>query len=360
MDIAPEFRVLANDQDVTAKMAERLKSLRLTDETGTTSDTTEISLADNDPDNPVDVPPTGAELKVFLGYDNAARFMGLYVCDEIELAGYPGEMVIRARAAPYEDTAAGKQNMQTQKTRSWPKGTTLGAMVNRIAGEHGLKAAISSELSAIKLPHTDQSHESDMNLLLRMAKRYDAVAKPAGGSLVFVRRGDAQSASGKDLPRITFTPADGSDYRVIESTRADAASVVAYYRENRTASRREVAIGDGEPVIRLRMAYADRVSAEAAAKAEHRRRTRGTKTMTYTFPGRPEVGAEGIAVMSGFRPGVDGEWLIKRAEHYVGPQGYRTTIECELANANPEVEQTGAALVTDTEQEAEEVDAEAG
>jgi len=354
-NIAPEFRVLANDQDVTAKLRERLKSMRLTDETGTTSDTTEISLSDHDPDNPIEVPPTGAELKVFIGYDNSARFMGLYICDEIELSGYPGEMAIRARAAPYDNSAGGKQNMQTQKTRSWPKGTTLGAMVNRISGEHGLKAAISSELAAIKLPHTDQSHESDMNLLLRMAKRYDAVAKPAGGSLVFVRRGDSRTASGKDLPRITFTPEDGNDYRVILSTRSDAASVVAYYRENRKASRREVAIGDGEPVIRLRMAYADRVSAEEAAKAEHRRRSRGTKTMTYTFPGRPEVGAECIAVMTGYRPDVDGEWLIKRVEHYIGSQGYKTTIECELANTDKDVEQTDAAPVEDTEQEAEEV-----
>ena len=52
-----------------------------------------------------------------------------------------------------------------------------------------------------------------------------------------------------------------------------------------------------------------------------------------TFPGRPEVNAEGIATMEGFREGVDGDWLITGAEHYVGPNGYRCTIECEQPNS---------------------------
>ncbi len=229
-------------------------------------------------------------------------------------------------------------------------------MIARVAGEHGLKPAVSSELAAIKLPHTDQSHESDMNLLLRMAKRYDAVAKPAGGGLVFVRRGDSKSASGAALPRVTLTPADGNDFRVVIASRGEAASVVAYYRDKRGASRREVAIGNGEPVIRLRMSYADRVSAEEAAKSEHRKRQRETKTLTYTFPGRPELGAECIAVMSGFHPDVDGDWLVKRCEHYIGTQGYKTMIECELGNDGEAVQQSDVNQVTDTEQEAEEVE----
>lgn len=356
LNIAPAFRVIANDKDVTEQMRPRMKSLRLTDETGVTADTVEVSLADHDPENPINIPPRGAELKIYLGYDGAAVDKGLFVCDEIELAGFPGEMVIRARAAPYDKSPTGKQDMQTQKTRSWPKGTTLGSMVTRVAAEHGLKASVSSELSAIKLPHTDQSHESDMNLLLRMAKRYDAVAKPAGGSLVFVRRGDAKSASGAALPRVKLTPADGSDYRVVIASRGEAASVVAYYRDTRGAQRREVAVGNGEPVIRLRMSYADRVSAEEAAKSEHRKRQRETKTLTYTFPGRPEIGAECIAVMSGFRPGVDGEWLVKRCEHYIGTQGYKTMIECELGNDDQEVQKPSGEQVTDTEQDADEVE----
>lgn len=356
MDIAPAFRVVANDQDITDKLRERFKSLRLTDETGTTTDTVEITLADNDQDNPIQVPLTGAELQVYLGYDDQARYMGLFICDEIELSGFPGEMVIRARAAPYDKSTGGKSDMQSQKTRSWRRGTTVGAMVNRIAGEHGLKPAVSGLLASIALPHIDQAHESDMNLLSRLAKRFDAIAKPAGGALVFAKRGDAQSASGEALEKITLTPQKGDKYRVTLATRGTAGSCVAYYRDTTRAQRREVSIGGGEPVIRLRMAYPDRVSAENAARAEQRKRSRATRTMTYTFPGRPEVQAEATATMLGFRPGVDGDWLIKRVEHYVGPQGYRCTIDAELPNTDPEAAKVSATEANDTEQDVEDIE----
>jgi len=355
----PTFKIVANSDDITKKIQERFKSLRLVDETGTLSDTVEIALADHDSDKRIALPKPGAELKVSIGYDTphdmTLRYMGLFVVDEVELSGYPCEMVIRARAAPYETSKGGKKDLQTQKTRSWPKGTTLGAMVKRIAGEHRLQPAISPALAAIALPHTDQSHESDMTLLSRLAKRYDAIAKPAGGSLVFTKRGDAQSASGKERPGVTLTPKDGNAYRVVIASRDSAGTVVAYYRDTRKAQRREVTIGGGDPVFRLRMAYSDRVSAENAARAKQRSRARGERRLTYTFPGRPEVVAEAIATLQGFREGVDGDWLIRRAEHYIGSDGYRTTIECEQPNSAKDAQAASSADAVDSEQAATEV-----
>ncbi len=354
-NIAPAFRVIANSKDITAQIRDRFKSLRLVDETGTTSDTVEITLADHDPDRPIAIPPTGAELEIYLGYDDQARRMGLFVCDEIELSGFPGQLVIRGRAAPYEASKGGKSDLQTQKTRSWKKGTTIGDLVKRIAGEHGLKPAASPSLASIALPHTDQAHESDMNLLSRLARRYDAIAKPAGGSLVFAKRGDGKSTSGAELPCVTLTPRDGSDYRVTIASRDSAGTAIAYYRDTRKAERREVAIGEGEPVVRLRMSYADAVSAENAARAEQRKRARKERTLFYSFPGRSDVAAEFIATMQGFREGVDGDWLITRAEHYVGSNGYRCTIECEQPNSTEGPTKATQASAVDQVQRVEEV-----
>lgn len=351
----PEFKIVANSENITAKIRERFKSLRLVDETGTESDTVEISLSDHDPSKRIALPKPGAELEVFIGYDTSIDYKGLFVVDEVELSGYPCEMVIRARAAPYTTSKGGKRDLQTQKTRSWPKGTTLGAMVKRIAGEHRLKPAISPGLASIALPHTDQSHESDMSLLSRLAKRYDAIAKPADGLLVFAKRGYVQSASGKERPGVTLTPEDGSNYRVVIASRDSAGTVVAYYRDTRKAQRREVTIGGGDPVVRLRMAYADRVSAENAARATQRSRARAERRLTYTFPGRSEIVAEAVATMRGFRDGVDGDWLIKRAEHYVGPNGYRTTIECEQPNSAKDAQAASSATAIDVEQVATEI-----
>lgn len=355
MNTVPAYRITANDQDITDKIRQRFKAIRITDETGAVADTVEIDLADHDQGDPIKLPPVGAELTVAIGYGDTVRDMGLYVVDEIELAGWPCSMAIRARAAPFEASKAGKSDLHTQKTRTWRKGTTIGDLVTRIAAEHGMEPAVSGRLSGIALPSTPQAQESDINLLMRLAARYDAVAKPAGGRLVFVPRGEARSASGQGMESVTLTPEDGGDFRVTLSARNDAGTTVAYYRDMAAARRQEVTIGDGDPVVRIRMAYPDRVSAEAAARARHRQRARGTRTLSYTVPGRPALGAETIVTMQGFREGVDGDWLVKRAEHYIGPGGYRTTIECEQPNSADEVREADGAGVDEAEQVGEEV-----
>ncbi|MDT9105882.1 late control protein, partial [Escherichia coli] len=115
----PNFKLLANDKNITDTILDRFVSLRYTDEAGLESDMLEIVLADHIPEKPIQVPPTGAELQLFLGYDNDSVRIGLFIVDELELAGWPGEMTIRARAAPYDKSKGGKFNLQTQKVRSW-------------------------------------------------------------------------------------------------------------------------------------------------------------------------------------------------------------------------------------------------
>ncbi|UFZ21860.1 tail protein [Xanthomonas phage M29] len=354
MGLKPDYKVLANQKDITATIVDRLKSIRLTDETGDTADTLEITLADHIPDQPIQIPPTGAELELFLGYDGSVKPMGLFVCDEIELGGWPGEMVIRARAAPYEASKGGKTDLQTQKSRSWKKGTTIGAMVMKIAGEHGMQSSVSAGLASIKLPHTDQSSESDINLLSRLAKKYDAIAKPAGGKLLFLKRGDGKTSGGQDMPTFTVTPDITTQWRVTLASRDSAGTTVAYYRDVGAAKRKEIAVGEGEPVRRLRMAYKDQASALEAARAEQRKRARGESSITVSLPGDPDIMAESMMTMAGFRTGAAGEWLVSRVEHYVGPQGYRCSIEGEKPNKQSSVSgSTGK--VKESDQAGEEV-----
>jgi len=79
MGLRPVYRLLANQTDITNTIRRRLISLRYTDEAGLDSDVLEIVLADNEPDHPIEIPPTGAELELFLGYDDMAERIGL-VC----------------------------------------------------------------------------------------------------------------------------------------------------------------------------------------------------------------------------------------------------------------------------------------
>lgn len=340
--VKPEYRLAANKTDITGKISERLVSLRYTDEAGMESDVLEIVLADHDPKNPIQVPPTGAELELSLGYDGAFDRIGLFVCDEIEMAGWPGEMTIRARAAPFDVSKGGLANLQTQKTRSWSKGTLLGDMVRKIAKEHGMAPAVMDTLAKIALPHIDQADESDLHFLGRVVKKYDGIVKPAAGKLVLAKIGSAKTISGLTLPTVTLGPDDVSRFRVVMSKRETAGMVVAYWHAVKNSRRNEVKVGSGEPVRRLKMYYPTKEMALAAARSELDRRERRKVTVSVTLPGRTDLVAEGRVILQGFRDGVDGEWSITRAEHSLDESGYTTTIEAELPNDGevPDVEET--------------------
>jgi len=348
LSYAPAFKVVANDKDITAAIVERFVELRLTDETGFQSDTLEITLTDTDEANPVKIPPRGAELQLWIGYNGTLVPKGLFVCNEVEITGWPGKMCLRANAAPYEGTPKGKLDFQSQKSRSWPAGTKIGAMVAQMAKEHGMTAATSPELQSVPLPHIDQSDESDINLLIRLAKKYDAIAKPAGGKLIFAKRGNAKTVSGAELPTISISKSGQTRYSMIVSTRDSAGTVVAFYRDNRAAARHQVSIGTGDPVKRLRMGFKNQAMAIAAVKAEQAKRARGEFKLTVDMPGRPDMTAEtNLTMDSTWRDGVAGDWLVTRVEHAIDSAGYRCIVDAEKPNSDADVEEATDGEIAD-------------
>lgn len=350
MDVSyqPAFRLVANDSDITAIILARFVSLQSVDESGENSDSLEIVLADNDPSAPITLPPTGAELAFSLGYGGNLMDKGIFVCDEVRVSGFPETLTICAKAAPWEQTPKGKVDFQSHKTRAWKAGVTIGAMVQKIAQEHGMAPIVAPELASVALPHIDQSEESDMNMLLRIAKKYDAIAKPAGGKLIFTKRGNATTVSGTPLPKITVDKSDCGAYEMTRSTRESAGTVVAYWHAKRAAKRHEITAGEGEPVKRLKQYFPTAAMALAAARAELARRARGEFKLSINFVGRPDVTAESILVLTGFRAEANGEWLVTRVQHALNKSGaYRCIVDCERPNSDQDVEDAMAEPVSD-------------
>lgn len=327
----PDFQLLANGVDITATIRERLISIALTDATGIDSDTLEIQLA-SPPARPVRRPPRGAELQLSLGYDGSLTKMGLFVVDEVELSGWPEAISIRARGAPFDKSAAGAAHLQTQKTRTWKRETTIQAMVSKIAKEHGLQAQVSPSLASTKLPQFDQTAESDISFLVRVANRYDAMVKPGGGKLSFLKRGEQKTASGAPMARITVDAKQASSWRYVEASRDDGGTVVAFWHSKRSARRQQVTVGSGDPVKQLRQYYSTEDAAKAAAQAELDKRLRARGTFSVSVPGDPKLSAECTLVPTGFHPDVPSEWLVTRVSHRLGSEGYRCELEAELPN----------------------------
>ncbi|WP_209316237.1 phage late control D family protein [Haematospirillum sp. 15-248] len=329
----PDVRIVANNSDITALIRQRLIRLSLTDEAGLQSDTLELVLADHDPLQPILLPASGAELEVWLGYTGSMSRMGLFVVDEMELSGPPGCLLIRAKAAIQTATPTGKHSLYSQKTRSWPLDTGLSSLVEKIAGEHGLRAAIAADIDEIPIPHIDQVNESDINLLTRLGRDTGLVIKPADGALVVCRRGRGISVTGQSLPILEVQQQDVKSWRVSLSQREQVGSVVALYRDVEAADDCEVVVGEGEPVRRLRYHYPDRCSAEQAARAEHEKSSFLKGTLSLVLAGNGALVAEGRLKVRGFCDRLDGEWLITRVTHTLDGNGYVSGLEASRSVA---------------------------
>lgn len=320
--MTPDFRLLADRRASTAALRERFLALTLTDEAGRDSDTLAVRLDDRD--GALALPRRGVTLDVALGYrEQGLTAMGVFTVDEVEVAGPPATLTIRAKAANMRSA------LKAHKTRAWDQ-TTLGDLVGAIAAEHGLKPRVAAAWRAVRLPHLDQTEESDLHFLTRLARDYDAIAKPAGGALLFVPRGQARSASGQAMPVLTVARGQVSEYRVTWADRAAYSSVQAAWHDTATGERRIERAGGGEPAYALRQPYPNAQAAQAAARAHLRTLNRATGTARLTLqPGLPTLRAEAKLTLADFRSGMNGDWTVSRVTHQLGQTGYATRVEAE-------------------------------
>lgn len=330
MEWEPAYKVTVDGQDITSILSSRLISLSLTDEAGVKSDAVEITLSDHLPNARLKIPPKGAEITVALGYKFHTKEMGLFIADSVEVSGPPDQMRIRGTASVHGQTTSGKTALTEQKARSWEDGTTIATLLQTVAGEHGLEPAVSASLASITLPHIDQIDESDINLLTRIARDYDAIAKPGGGKLVIAKRGESLTVAGEAMPTIALRPGQVSRWRMQSSLRAAAGKVVAVHRDQDQNKDIDATSGEGTPVRRLKQRFATPEAAQKAADAAFRRAARAGNQLQIELPGNPDLVAEARLVLEGFRPGVNGEWLITRVQHQVGSGGYRCSATAEV------------------------------
>ena len=319
--------------DVTSRFAPMLSEVALTDEVGADADELQIRLTPGNILSRLPFPRSGAEIRLHLGRGLAAADMGLFIADEFEFRTPPSELSIRARAAMFDGGQGGREAMQSAKNRSWPKGTTIGDMVSKIAGEHGLRGITGQSVAGIALDHINQIAESDLNLLLRVARDHDAFVKPANGAIIVARKGESVTASGQALPVVSLSPGEISSCSLRRSTRDAPQSCIALWRDVAASVTKEEKAGLGSPELRLRQQFGSAEAALKAAQAALSRARRGQKALSLTLPGRTDIMAESRLIMPPIQPDVAGEWLVTRVSHSVSAAGWSMLVEAEAPDA---------------------------
>ena len=326
--MTPDYRIVAEGRDITATLRSRLLALGLTDEAGHQLDRLEMTLDDRSPG--IDLPRVGVELDVALGYAEQPPLtrMGLYVVDDIELAGPPGILKVRAKGAAFVSSKK-YRHLQTQQSRSWDN-VTLGDLVRIIAAEHGYQPVVAERFETMTYPNVQQSAESSLNLLARLATDQGGVIKPTHARLLCIEESAGRRAGGERTRELLLRPGDVTRWRVNLTQRQRFASVRARWHDLDKAETLSVTAGKGEPVYEMTYLRANRQAAWIAADSLLKKFQRGASTLSLTLPGNVDLMAGSRLKLEGFRPGADGQWVCQRAEHHLGDAGFVTRIGANI------------------------------
>lgn len=322
--MTPDFRIIANGQDATAKLADRLLSLQITEADGDEADS--LTLALDDRDGRLDAPPIKSRLQVWLGHQGASLFdMGQFEVESITGEGPPDRMTIKATAVDLRESARAPRT-KAHEDRS------LRDIAAEIADRAGLELVLGQSLQGVQFSYLAQTSESDLHFLTRIARDLDATAKASGGKLVVVRRSDSQTAGGDPKQPVTLDRTDLTRWSYEISAREKDQAVEAEAQLPATAEKKLIRVGDGT-ARRLRHVYPSEDRARDAANAALARAKRAeVKIGVDCARFMPALYAGGLAEFTDLRPEFDGLWHLTEVRHDLGA-GLTTSIKAEKGDA---------------------------
>ncbi|WP_353269874.1 phage tail protein [Wolbachia endosymbiont (group A) of Myopa testacea] len=305
--------------DKCESIRDRVISLRLTDESGTIDDIVEVHVDYRDEN--LNVPN---ELNIALGYrETGVVPMGIYTVNEITVQSLPKTLLVKAHATNL------RLSLKEKVSKEWYQ-TTLGNLVKEIAEKHGYGYRVAEEFENVLISHINQTEESDISLLTKIAIEREAITKLAGGYILFIPKGKAKSATGKVLGTTTITPQDTINWKV-HFTVSRHNSVIAKWHSYEKGETISETVGFGSPSYTIQMLYSNAESALSAANAKIKQLKRNNAVLDITMPGNPELFAEAKLSLLEFHQDIDGEWIIDRAEHVLDGSGYRTALSASIS-----------------------------
>lgn len=339
----PSFSIRMGGK-VLKELSERVISIGLTDNRGFEADQLTLELDDSTGD--IALPGRGVELSLWLGWTGEALvFKGVYTVDEVTHTGPPDRITVTARSADF------REEFNVKREVSWHD-VTVERVVSAIASRYDLKAQISDMLMNIEIDHADQTQESDMSFLTRMAEMLGAIATVKNGSLLFIVPGGGFTASGKPIPSIEITRSSGDRHRFRIADRDAYTGVRAYWLDLNFGKKKKVSVrrrastkkadksssregdyiegADGNVFI-MRKTFQNEDAARRAAAAKWQQLQRGAAEFSISLArGRAELYPEMHATVTGFKPDIDvQDWIISKVQHDVDSNGFTTQLNLE-------------------------------
>lgn len=323
----PILQIAINGQDVSSRIKGRVLEGSVTRHDGEKADAFALTLSNYD--GMLAKPKRGATLTVALGFVEfgGAVDRGSYIIQEVEKLGPEAVFHVSGQSADL------KKTLKTQKNRSWTAPKTLGDVLKQIASDNGLTPAIDAGLAAVKIDKIiAQTGESDMHLVMRLARRYGAIGKFAQAKLVFVPRGAGTNASGAAMSAGTYRPTDFAGFRISDRDRnyRGKSRCRAWDRSKAKGKVYEDSAGDDGPDYEHPETFGSPTEAKAAAKGRAKQFAREKKHFEGELREPAPVPNPGASMTTaGFGDDDDQDWVVKTVVDSFNDKALTTHIQAE-------------------------------
>jgi phage protein D len=338
--MTPKFQLLVSGNDITEDVTDRAGIIEWSDTVEEGSDGLTITL--HDADNLLAVPKSGAKVELAVGYGRDLQRVGSYTVESTQMEGPPDKLSVSCTSAPVAQAGS----IAARRSRSW-EFTTLGSIAETIAANLSSTLAIDPVVAATLITNAQQVDQSDTDFLLRLVRRHGGFLKFADGRLVISREGSGSGTGGTALT-VDLMRSDVTSWKIAAGGKGQALKKVKVkYHKYETGETGEVeaeikqsasakgfaedaewlATSESAFVAPTTAASEDEAKAQASTAAG--RIGRSSRQFDLSLPGRLDIVAGGKVSLSGFRDGVDGEWLVKDVKHRLDSSGWSMTVAGE-------------------------------
>lgn len=336
--MTPTFRIIADDQDVTAALASRIIEITVQDNSGLKADRVHIEL-DDSPDeqgNVIIFPVEGTKLEVSLGYIKSPNQE--FICPLIQVGVYfINEITAKKNKKGSTITIVGHAINQEGSFKE-PRNIgyhnkKLGDIVTDCCKRNNMTPVIEKKYGDIKVAHIDQTNESDSGFLTRLYDIFGAIAKPINGRLLFGSPENIRTLLGDQSSSVPINAISMSEWRYISQTKGKFTAVRATWRDKDTGKDYTVSSQPSEThdqtYYTIPKTYGSKEEATEAASSRKEAFEKSQCSFNFTTLGNPQLVAGSKVDLFGMRRGIPTEWKLTKVEHKFNKEGFTTECDCD-------------------------------
>jgi len=319
------YSVVLDGQDITAALNPILLDLSISDRAGTSSDSASITLDDNG--GQIVMPGKGALMTIKLGWKGGAigvAFMGKV--DGVKAKGGRSGRTLAITAKGMDTRSKAKEPQR----RHFDDKTVKNAL--DAAGQFaGIAVTVDPAFASITRPYISLDDESFVAFGERLARELGATFKIVGNNAVLAKRNGGTNAVGQPLSTVTATwGVNLHDYDVepFVGRKSHKRTRTRHYNRKAAewqAEEAETGTDDTETTAPSIFSEPDEDRAKEQSFADAAEYDRRSGEGSVTIEGNLSAQPEGLCVLEGCRPGIDGTYRIDGVDHSLSRGGGWTT-----------------------------------